>query len=159
VPGDGRRRVPAPGGHQQRRNLGRVPPARARARHPDPLIVIWDVIWDNGSAHSGEPLRAYLATPDVRLRLVRLPAYGPDFNADEHIWGWVRDEVTANTCFGTAAAVRAHVNPFLAGLAARAEEVKRRCRTVLQAQADALDHAAAAPSIAPAHADPIMALV
>ena len=114
-----------------------------RMRHPEPLIIIWD----NGPAHSGEPLRAYLATPDVRLRLVRLPAYSPDFNADEHVWGWVREEVTANTCFGTAAAVRAHVDPFLDGLAARPEEVKRRCRTALQAQADVLDAVTAAAAV------------
>jgi hypothetical protein len=109
-----------------------------RTHHTEPLLVIWD----NGAAHVGPPLRAYLATPDVRLRLVRLPAYSPDFNrprADEHIWGWVRAEVTANTCFGTAANVRAHVDAFLASLPRCAEEVQRRCRTVLQAKADALD--------------------
>jgi transposase len=106
-----------------------------RARHPEPLIIIWD----NSPAHSGDPLRAYLATPDLRLRPVRLPAYSPDFNADEHLWGWIREEVTANTCFGTAAKVRQHVDPFFAGLEARADEVKRRCRTGLQTNADALD--------------------
>src|SRR5437764_4121353 len=41
-----------------------------RAHHPEPLIVIWD----NGPAHGGDPLRTYLTTPDPRLRLVRLPA-------------------------------------------------------------------------------------
>jgi hypothetical protein len=50
-----------------------------RARHAEPLIIIWD----NGPAHGGDALRAYLATPDVRLRIVRLPAYSPDFNPDE----------------------------------------------------------------------------
>jgi transposase len=50
-----------------------------RARHPEPLIVIWD----NGPAHGGESLCAYLSTPGLRLRLVRLPAYSPDFNPDE----------------------------------------------------------------------------
>jgi transposase len=114
-----------------------------RARHSEPLIVIWD----NAPAHGGDPLRAYLRTPGLRLRLVRLPAYSPDFNADEHIWGWIRAEVTANTCFGTAAQVRAHVDPFLAGLTTQAEEVKRRCRTVLQTKADALDAVDAATAI------------
>jgi transposase len=114
-----------------------------RARHTEPLIVIWD----NAPTHGGEPLRAYLTTPDLRLRLVRLPAYSPDFNADEHIWGWAREEVTANTCFGTAAKVRAHVDAFLAGLATRTAEVKRRCRTVLQTKADALDAITAATDI------------
>jgi transposase len=47
-----------------------------------------------------------LTSRDLRLRLVRLPAYSPDFNSDEHVWGWVRAEVTANTCFGAKAEVR-----------------------------------------------------
>jgi transposase len=133
-----------------------------RARHPEPLIVLWD----NGPAHGGEPIRAYLATPGLHLRLIRLPAYSPDFNPDEHIWGWVRAEVTTNTCFGTAAKVREHVDTFFAGLAARAEEVKQRCRTVLQTKADALDAVTAAAAILDharhrphAAADPIVALV
>jgi transposase len=108
-----------------------------RARHPEPLVVFWD----NAPAHGGDPLRDYLGTPDLRLRLVRLPAYSPDFNADEHIWAWVREEVTANTCFDTAANVRAHIDPFLAGLATRSAEVRQRCRTALQSRADALDAA------------------
>ncbi|MHB0878931.1 MAG: IS630 family transposase [Anaerolineae bacterium] len=52
-----------------------------RADHPQPLIVIWD----NGPAHRGEPIRELLATPDLKLRLVSLPAYSPDFNADEMV--------------------------------------------------------------------------
>ena len=117
--------------------------ARLRARHAEPLIAIWD----NSPAHGGGPLRAYLATPDLRLRLVRLPAYSPDFNADEHIWGWIREEVTANTCFGTAAKVREHVDAFFEGLATRTAEVRRRCRTALQTRADALDAVDAATAI------------
>jgi transposase len=105
-----------------------------RENHPEPLIVIWD----NGPAHHGDAIRAYLATPDLRLRLVALPGYSPDYNADEPIWAWVREEVTANTCLGTAAKVREKVDAFFAGLGARADEVKRRCRTALQARADDL---------------------
>ena len=114
-----------------------------RAHHAEPLVVFWD----NAPAHGGDALRVYLTTPDLRLCLVRLPAYSPDFNAAEAIWDWVRDEVTANTCFSTAANVRAHVDPFLAGLATRTDEVKRRCRTLLQAKADASDAVQAATAI------------
>jgi transposase len=114
-----------------------------RAHHPMPLIVFWD----NAPAHGGDPLRDFLTTPDLRLRLVRLPAYSPDFNAAEHIWAWVRAEVTANTCFGTADTVRAHVDPFFAGLADRTDEVKQRCRTALQSRADALDAVRAATTV------------
>jgi len=114
-----------------------------RAHHTTPLVVIWD----NAPAHGGEALRTYLATPDLRLRLHRLPAYSPDFNADEHIWAWVRAEITANTCFGTATTVRAHVDPFFAGLATRCTEVRQRCRTELQSRADALDAQSATPAL------------
>jgi transposase len=105
-----------------------------RMTYREPLIVIWD----NGPAHRGEAMCAYLTTPDLRLRLVALPAYSPDFNPDEAIWEWVREEVTVNTCFGTAAKVRAKVDAFFAGLAERAAEVMQRCRRELQAQADRL---------------------
>ncbi len=61
----------------------------------------------------------------LHLRLVHLPAYSPDFNADEHIWAWLREEVTANTCFDTAANVRAHIDPLFAWLATRTAEVRQ----------------------------------
>ena len=67
-----------------------------------------------------------------------MPPYSPDFNADEAIWDWARDEVTANTCLGTKDKVREHMGVFFQGLAERTDEVKRRCRTVLQARAEAL---------------------
>jgi transposase len=126
-----------------------------RAHHPEPLIVIWD----NGPAHSGDPLRAYLATPGLHLRLARLPAYSPDFNADEAIWNWIRADVTANTCFGTAANVREHVGAFVRGLTNRADEVKRRCRTVLQTRAEAFAPPVDAILQPVRHADPTLVQV
>ena len=33
-------------------------------------------------------MREYLRTPGLGIRLVNLPGYSPDFNADEAIWGW-----------------------------------------------------------------------
>ena len=102
-----------------------------RARHNEPLTVIWD----NSPAHRGDALRAYLTTPGLNLHLVNLPSYSPDFNGDEAIWGWVRQEVTTNLCLGTKAAVLEKVGDFFTALSSRREEVKRRCRTVLQARA------------------------
>lgn len=105
-----------------------------RAHHKEALIVIWD----NGPAHRGEEIRTYLATPNLALRLVALPAYSPDFNADEAVWNWVREEATANTCFGTKARVADAVGHFFSGLATRTAEAKQRCRTLLQSRADDL---------------------
>ena len=107
------------------------PATGGRAHHTEPLAVIWD----NSPAHRGDALRTYLTTPDLHLRLVNLPSYSPDFNADEAIWGWARQEATTNVCLGTRAAVRERVGSFFADLPYRREEVKRRCRTILQARA------------------------
>jgi transposase len=126
-----------------------------RAQHPEPLIVIWD----NGPAHHGPELREYLTTPDLRLRLVALPGYSPDFNPDEAIWDWIREDVTANTCFGTAAKVRAKIDDFFAKLAKRVAEVKQRCRRELQAQADALADATSQVFTQTQHVDPILVSV
>ena len=126
-----------------------------RARHPEPLTVIWD----NSPAHRGDALRTYLTTPGLRLRLVNLPSYSPDFNADEAIWGWVRQEATANLCLGTRAAVREKVGDFFADLAHRSEEVTRRCRTTLQARAAELTDTARANVSGQANVDFTLASV
>lgn len=102
-----------------------------RANHAEPLVIIWD----NSPIHGGEALRTYLDTPDLDMQLCRLPAYSPDFNADEAIWAWVREDVTANTCLGTKSAVQEKVGRFFDGLKSRPAEVKTRCRTKLQALA------------------------
>ena len=50
-----------------------------RERHSGRLKVIWD----NAPAHRGEALREYIHMPGLNLRLVNLPGYSLDFNADE----------------------------------------------------------------------------
>ena len=81
-----------------------------RERHGGRL----NVIWDNAPAHRGPAMRSYLETPGLNLRLVNLPGYSPDFNADEAVWGWVREEATGNQCLGTKALVQKKVNHLLA---------------------------------------------
>ena len=126
-----------------------------RAQYTEPLTVIWD----NSPAHRGDAIRAYLTTPNLNLRLVNLPSYSPDFNADEAIWGWVRQEATANQCLGTRAAVREKVGGFFTELTQRREEVKRRCRTVLQAKADELIATTQANPLSPDNVDLTLASV
>ncbi len=93
------------------------------------------LIWDNSPAHRGEPIREVLRTPGLDLRLVALPAYSPDYSPAEPIWEWIREEVTANTCLGTAAKVCDAVWSFFDAVEERIDEVKHRCRTTLQALA------------------------
>ena len=126
-----------------------------RERHSGPLKVIWD----NAPAHRGEAVREYLRTLGRALRLVNLPGYSPDFNADEAVWGWAREEATGNLCPGTKALVQEMVGNFLGGLASRRDEVKRRCRTVLQSRAERLPRNLRSDSQRPENAHPTLALV
>ena len=128
---------------------------RLRQRHTGPL----NVIWDNAPAHRGEAVREYLRTSGLKLRLVNLPGYSPDFNADEAVWGWTREGATGNLCLGTKALVKERVGNFLAGLAVRKDEVKRRCRTVLQSRAESLLQHSQSDSQHYANAHPTLALV
>ena len=86
-----------------------------RERHSGRL----NVIWDNAPAHRGYAVREWLGKPGVNLRLVNLPGYSPDFNADEAIWGWAREEATGNLCLGTKELVQERVGNFFDGLAGR----------------------------------------
>ena len=118
-----------------------------------------NVIWDNAPAHRGEAVREWLGKPGVNLRLVNLPGHSPDFNADETIWGWAREEATGNLCLGTKKLVQERVGNFSDGLAGRKEEVKRRCRTILQSRAEGIPRN---PHTNPHHrpyAHPTLALV
>ena len=128
---------------------------RLRQRHSGPL----GVIWDNAPAHLGEAVRNYLGTLGLQLRLVNLPGYSPDFNAAEAVWGWVREEATGNLCLGTKALAQERVSNFLAGLSVRKEEVKRRCRTLLQSRAERLVQNPRPDSRRPANVHPAFALV
>ena len=118
-----------------------------------------NVIWDNAPAHRGEAVRECLRTPELNLRLVNLPGYSPDFNADEAIWGWAREEAAGNLCLGSKVKAQERAGNFFAGLACRKEEVKRRCRTVLQSRANGLLPDFHTDSQNPGNAHPALALV
>ena len=126
-----------------------------RRRHDGRL----NVIWDNAPAHRGEAVRECLRTPGLNLRLVNLPGYSPDFNADEAVWGWAREEATGNQCLGTRALVQERVSGFLTGLTNRKDEVRRRCRTVLQSRSEALLSDSQPDDRTTANAHPTLALV
>ena len=118
-----------------------------------------EVIWDNAPAHRGEAVREYLRTPGLGLRLLNLLGYSPDFNADGAIWGWAREEATGNLCLGTRAAVQDRVGSFLTGLSRRKDEVKSRCRTVLQSRAERFLRESMPDPRCTANAHPTLALV
>ena len=126
-----------------------------RDRHSGPM----NVIWHNAPVHRGPAMRDFLATLGLGRWLADLPGYSPDFNADEAIWGWAREEATGNLCLGSRAVVQERVGKFLAGLSRWKAEVRQRCRTVLQSRAETLPRDSRPDSQHPANAHPTLALV
>ena len=53
------------------------------------------VVWDGGSNHKGPALRQFLAR-HPRLSVERLPAYAPELNPVEAVWGWLKYSRLAN---------------------------------------------------------------
>ena len=48
------------------------------------------VIWDGGSMHKGDPIRALEGRFADRLSLERLPPYAPMLNPVEPLWSWLK---------------------------------------------------------------------
>ena len=136
--------------------------------HTGPLTVIWDNApaplrkaqeWRGGAGVLADTGLGTAAGEPPFSRGQALPGYSPDLNADEAIWGWVREEATGNLCLGSRAAVQERVSNFLAGLASRKDEVRRRYRTILQSRAQSHRRASQPDSSSPANAHPTLALV
>ena len=162
LPGDRRGGVDGTGGEQQLRNIGRVPEAIEREalwaaeRH---LGQRSGAPWRGGAGVSPGAGPGPAADEPPFSRGQALPGYSPDFNADEAIWGWAREEATGNLCLGSKALVQERVSRFLSELARRKHEVKRRCRTILQPRAERLLRDSQPSCQPPANAHPTLALV
>lgn len=81
---------------------------RLRREHGDRPIV---VVWDGASYHRSQIVRA--AAERLKIELVRLPPYSPDFMPVEALWHWLREEVTYNFCHDTPQELIEHVERFV----------------------------------------------
>jgi len=54
------------------------------------------LIWDRLQAHVGEPVKGWLAANRHRIRAELLPAYAPELNPVELIWGHAKTHTLAN---------------------------------------------------------------
>lgn len=60
-----------------------------------PLLVVWD----GAPIHKAGPVREYLANGAAKyIELEKLPAYAPDLNPDEGIWGYLKRVELKNVC-------------------------------------------------------------
>jgi len=70
-------------------------------RHLRGKIVL---IWDGLQAHRAKQVQEFVRQ-QTRLRVVRLPAYAPELNPVEGLWGWIKGTCLANVCEDTLAPV------------------------------------------------------
>lgn len=84
--------------------------AQVSAAHPRELIIM---ILDGASSHTAKAL----VVPH-NLRLVRLPAYAPELNPQEHIWDELREKEFPNRVFDDMAGVVRQLESGLPRLAA-----------------------------------------
>lgn len=73
-----------------------IPFLRALKRHFRGRAVL--LIWDGLGAHKSRSMRAYLARQRTWLMVEQLPAYAPDLNPVEPVWGNVKGQELANQC-------------------------------------------------------------
>lgn len=78
---------------------------RALKRHFRRQAVI--LIWDGLHAHHSRVMRQYVARERSWLTVERLPAYAPELNPVELIWGNVKRGDLANVCAADVDALRA----------------------------------------------------
>jgi hypothetical protein len=83
------------------------------------------LIVDGSSIYKSKSTRQWLAQrPQVVL--VPLPSYAPHLNLQEHIWRWMRADVTHNHFFATFAALIAAAESFCARVAEQPHAVLQR---------------------------------
>ncbi len=95
--------------------MGDVPGA-SRAAHPGDFIVM---VVDGASSHVAKDL----VVPE-NIRLLRLPAYAPELNPQEHVWDELREKEFPNRVFADLASVTGQLERGLPRLAADHERVR-----------------------------------
>jgi transposase len=73
-----------------------IPFLRSLKRHFHGRAVI--LIWDGLGAHRSARMRRYVTQQRAWLQLERLPAYAPELNPIEQVWGNVNTRELANVC-------------------------------------------------------------
>lgn len=56
------------------------------------------IVWDGLKAHRSRLVHQYVEASGGRLRLAFLPAYAPELNPVEYVWGYCKQHELANFC-------------------------------------------------------------
>jgi transposase len=77
------------------------------------------IIWDGLPAHRSRVVREYIESLDGRIVLERLPAYAPELNPVEYLFGYAKQRELANLCLDTIAEVKRYATRRLKSLQRR----------------------------------------
>lgn len=59
-----------------------------------PLLIIWDGL----KAHRSKLVRAHVEADEAGIQLEFLPAYAPELNPVEYLWGYLKNHEIGNLC-------------------------------------------------------------
>jgi transposase len=82
------------------------------------------VIWDGLPAHRSRVVRDYVESLDGHIQLERLPAYAPELNPVEYLFGYAKQRELANLCVQTIAEVRRYASRRLQSMQRRPSLVR-----------------------------------
>jgi transposase len=80
---------------------------RIRTEFPDEEMT---VVWDGASYHRAGIVKQEAEALDISLQ--RLSGYSPDFMPVEHLWQWLREDVTYHICHNSEAELIQRVSDF-----------------------------------------------
>lgn len=77
------------------------------------------IIWDGLPAHRSRLVRQYVESLDGRIVLERLPAYAPELNPVEYLFGYAKQRELANLCLRAIDDVRRYASGCLKAMQRR----------------------------------------
>ncbi len=92
-----------------------------RAEFPD---IEMTLIWDGAPYHRSGAVTT--ASAELGIELEPLPAYSPDFMPVEHLWQWLREDITYHTCYEQQAELIAQVQQFESRINASPNDIADR---------------------------------
>ena len=82
------------------------------------------VIWDGAPYHRAQTVKEALKA--LQINLEPLPGYSPDFMPVEHLWQWLRQDVTYQTCYQSPAELIQRVDLFRQDINAKPFDISVR---------------------------------
>ncbi len=61
------------------------------------------IVWDGLGVHKSRLVREYVESLDGQIAIEFLPAYAPELNPTEYVWGYLKHHELANLCVKTLA--------------------------------------------------------